>query len=254
MAPSRTRHWKIDEAAIALVALIVASALRMTPAAAKASPSAVGTATSSKNVVIETTPRVLGAPSGSPIGSPGMPSSTSVSVRFSPDRLICSVAEPSMKTPKFSRKPKFGWIVATPQKFGSPPVLDPVSITKRAAAEPMLPSLKTLIVPEASIEKRNTLLPSALTIWPNCNVTVARISISGSPTMPALLRMIAPEISMKNTRLVGASPGPGAAPSCNWSMIRKLSLEAPPAFPERSLHDPSLKATVTSPVAKSRET
>ena len=91
---------------------------------------------------------------------PGMPSSDSVSVCSRPVVLICSSAEPCRNTPYCSRKEKLVANDATPQNSRSSRP-SPVSRMNLAAPEARLPSLITLIVPEASSLIRNFLVPSA---------------------------------------------------------------------------------------------
>ena len=86
--------------------------------------------------------------------------------------------------------------MATPQNSGLPETVAPACSTKRAAAEPMLPSLMILIVPLASSVKRLMTLPLVSLKSPISSVTLPRMSTIGSSVKPRPCSLMPPEISM----------------------------------------------------------
>ena len=181
-----------------------------------------------------------GAPATGSVNStpPGMPSSEIVSVWTRPVVLICSSAEPCRKTPYCSRKAKLVWNAATPQNSRSSSA-SPFSSTNGAAPEARLPSLMTLIVPEALIESRKRVEPSASVRLPISIETLPRISMIGSSKTSASRSSMPPERSMKKTR--------SGVAGLSVSIVLKLSLLPVPSSPlrvapatlvERDLHEP----------------
>ena len=180
------------------------------------------------------------------IGSPGMPSSEIVSRWVASVMLICSVAVPLSVIPQFWRKSRSVANAATPQNWMS--LRPPVSSTKCAAPEAMLPSLMTVIVPDASRSKRSFVLPSGRTRLPTSSETLPRISkIGSSPVKPSPSRRMPPEISMKKTLLGDGADGVGEVSA---SVTMNDSLPAVPVLPATSAHEPSLNVTVTPPFTK----
>jgi hypothetical protein len=142
------------------------------------------------------------------------------------------------------RKSKFAWILATPQNSGLPETVSPVCSTKRAAAEPMLPSLMILIVPAASRLKRLMVLPFVSTKSPTSSVTLPRMSMIGSSVKPRPCSLTPPEISMKKTLPLAWPPWPL---SFSVVMTWKLSVEFWPGLPSLSAQLAPVKATSPSP-------
>jgi len=106
--------------------------------------------------------------------SPGIPSSDSDSVLIESLVLIWSRALPWRNTPYCSRKSKFVWNFATPQNSGESSSVSPVSRMKTAAPDAMLPSLMTVIEPEAASLNRLRVEPSSSVRSPISIVTAPR--------------------------------------------------------------------------------
>ena len=178
------------------------------------------------------------------ITPPGMPSSEIVSYWSLSVELNCSSALPWALMPYWRRKSKFVPNAATPHSCGTLPMA-PNSSTNDAAPEARLPSLMTLIVPEAVNDRRVFSTPSTSRL-PASKLALPRISMIGSSKTSARRSSIEPLMSMKKTLPIAPLTG-GSTRSTTWKDCEPPSDRLRPA----SCHEPSMKSTVTRPAAKS---